>query len=563
MIIKSRKPVEPVQVYIENLDTSFEVEGGIDLLEIAEQLRSQLGFEPILARVNNKNEGLYYQVYRPKNIEFLRRDSAPGLRVYMHSLCMMLYHAVTKTFSGATMRVEHTISNGLFIRITGVDPSPDNARVLESAMRNLVKRDIPFVYHVVPKDKAIERFEEEGLGSKVLLLKTIDSIQQGYYTLDDVADNFYGCLAPRTGMLNVFAFTAYNEDGFLLRGFDPKAPDQVPPLVNQPLMEKAFKDHVKFNRIVGVSNVGELNNVILHGNPADLINVAETLHTNRLSAISNEIAERYKAGGARVVLIAGPSSSGKTTTTKRLATQLMTHLLKPAMISLDNYFVDREHTPRDADGDYDFESLYALDLELLNKDLNRILAGEEVDLPTYSFETGQRFYRGDKIRLEEGSILLMEGIHGLNPELTAQIPEAAKFRIYVSALTTLSIDNHNWIPTTDNRLLRRIIRDYKYRGTSAQETIRRWPSVRRGEDKWIYPFTENADAMFNSSLLFELAVIKDYADEILSKVPSDCPEYAQAHRLRRFLHYFRQLQPDVVPPTSLLREFMGGSSFKY
>lgn len=563
MVIKSRKPITPVQVYIKNLDMSVEVEGGIDLEEISEQLKDKLGFKPLLAQVNNKNEGLYYQVYRPKNIEFLEINTTAGRRVYMHSLCMMLYYAITKAFSGATMRVEHSISNGMLISIKGVEPTPDNAKVLESAMRKLVKKDIPFVYHVAPKEKAIERFEEQGLGSKVLLLKTIDNIQQGYYTLEDVADSYYGCLAPRTGMLSVFALTAYNEEGFLLRGFDPKNPDTVPPVVEQPMMEKAFKDHVKFNRIVGVSNIGELNNVVLHGKPSDIINVGETLHNNRLSAISREIAERYRQGGARVVLIAGPSSSGKTTTTKRLAIQLMTHLLKPAMISMDNYFVERVDTPLDEYGDYDFENISALDLELLNRDLSRILAGEEVETPTYNFETGKRTYRGNTIKLEEGSILLMEGIHGLNPVLTEQIPDEVKFRIYVSALTTLSIDNHNWIPPTDNRLLRRIVRDYKYRGTSAQESIRRWPSVCRGEARWISPFTENADAMFNSSLIFELSVIKDYADEILSRVPSNCAEYAQAYRLRRFLHYFRQVRTDAVPPTSLLREFLGGSSFKY
>lgn len=563
MILKSKQPARPIELEIVNLKKTIEVEGGITLLEIAEYLKEELAFEPIIARVNNKNEGLHYQVYGPKKVEFLDKNSDSGQRAYVQSLCMMLYYAVTKTFSGASMRVEHSLSNGLFISIHGVDPTDDNAKVLSAVMRRLVTRNIPFEYHLSPIGKAIERYEEQGLDSKVLLLKTIDNIESAYYTLDNVADSFYGSLAPRTGMIDVFELSIYNGEGFLLKWFDPKNPDQVPPTVLQPIMYKAFKDHLKFNRIVGVSNVGEMNNVVLHGRPADLINVAETLHTNRLSAISDRIAERYREGGARVVLVAGPSSSGKTTTTKRLATQLMTNLLKPVMISLDNYFVNRQHTPRDESGDYDFESLYALDLELLNNDLKRLLAGEEIALPTYVFETGERVYKGQKIHLEEGSILLLEGIHGLNNELTSQIADDMKFKIYVSALTTLSIDNHNWIPTTDNRLLRRIVRDFKYRGTSARETIRRWPSVRRGEEKWIFPHTENADAMFNSSLLFELAVIKDYAEAILSRVPRNCPEYAQAYRLRRFLHYFRQISPDAIPPTSLLREFLGGSSFKY
>ena len=563
MILKSKRPVKPIELEIVNLKKNIEVEGGITLLEIADHFKEELGFSPIIARVNNKNEGLYYQVYGPKKVEFLPKESDSGQRAYVHSLCMMLYYAITKTFSGASMRVEHSLSNGLYISIPGVEATDDNAKVLSAVMRRLVTRNIPFEYHVSPIEKAIERFEEQGLRSKVLLLKTIDNIESAYYTLDGVADSFYSSLAPSTGMIDVFEFSAYNGEGFLLKWFDVKNPRTVPPTVEQPMMYRAFKDHLKFNRIVGVSNVGEMNSVVLHGRPADLINVAETLHTNRLSSISDHIAERYRQGGARVVLIAGPSSSGKTTTTKRLATQLMTNLLKPVMISLDNYFVNRTRTPLDETGDYDFESLYALDLELLNNDLKRLLEGDEIALPTYVFETGERVYRGERIRLDEGSILLLEGIHGLNDELTSQIADDMKYRIYVSALTTLSIDNHNWIPTTDNRLLRRIVRDYKYRGTSARETIRRWPSVRRGEEKWIFPHTENADAMFNSSLLFELAVIKDFADAILAKVPRNCPEYAQAYRLRRFLHYFRQIQPDAIPPTSLLREFLGGSSFKY
>ena len=563
MLLKRSQPIKPLELYIVNLKTHIEVEGGITLQEVAEQLEDRLGFKPIMACVNNKDEGLHYNVYGPKQVEFLSKESFSGQRAYIRSLCMMLYYALTKTFTGASMRVEHSVSNGLFISIPGVEPTNDNARVLNAVMHRLVKKDLPFEFHIAPIKKAVEIFEEQGLRSKVLLLDTIDTIESTYYTLDGVADNYYGCLAPSTGMIDVFELSAYNGDGFLLKAFDPKNPSEVPPTIEQPLMYKAFKDHLKFNRIVGVSNVGEMNNVVLHGRPADLINVAETLHTNRLSAISQRITECYNEGGARVVLVAGPSSSGKTTTTKRLATQLMTNLLKPVMISLDNYFVERTKTPRDSDGDYDFESLYALDLELLNNDLNRLIAGEEIELPTYSFEKGKRIYKGDKIRLEEGSILLMEGIHGLNDELTANIPDKQKFKLYVSALTTLSIDNHNWIPTTDNRLLRRIVRDYKYRGISAQETIRRWPSVRRGEEKWIFPFKENADAMFNSSLLFELAVIKDYAEQVLAQVPSNCPEYAQARRLRDFLRYFRQIKEDAIPPTSLLREFLGGSSFKY
>lgn len=352
-------------------------------------------------------------------------------------------------------------------------------------------------------------------------------------------------------------------DGLLLLG--PDADNHAVPAtpIVQEKMFGAFTAYLDFNRIIGVHDVGQLNEQVERRRAADIINVAEALHEKSIARISEDIAARYAEGGARIVLIAGPSSSGKTTTTKRLAIQLMTNLLKPQLISLDDYFVDRVRTPRDADGDYDYESLYALDLEQFNADLNAILAGKEVELPSYSFELGKRQYKGNRIRLEEGSVLLIEGIHGLNPELTAHIPEKAKYRVYVSALTTLSIDDHNWVPTTDNRLLRRIVRDYKYRGTSAADTIRRWPSVRRGEEKWIFPYQENADAMFNSSLIFELGVMKDYADEILRTVPNDVPEYAEAYRLRKFLSYFMPIGMHLIPSTSLLREFLGGSSFKY
>lgn len=408
----------------------------------------------------------------------------------------------------------------------------------------------------------IRLFEEQGLDDKVSLLRTTHQIYTTYYRLDGICDSYYGTLAPRTGMLRVWELRPFKE-GFLLVGFDHVNPDVPPQHLTQEKMYRAFTDYVDFNAIAGVRNVGELNDTVERRRAADLVNVTEALHEKALARISDEITRRYHEGGARVVLIAGPSSSGKTTTTKRLGIQLMTNLLKPQLISLDNYFINRELTPRDETGDYDYESLYALDLEQFNRDLNAILAGEEVELPTYNFELGRRQYKGQRLRLDEGSILLIEGIHGLNPALTAQVEERMKFRVYVSALTTITIDNHNWIPTTDNRLLRRIIRDHKYRGTSAIETIRRWPSVRRGEEKWIFPYQENADATFNSSLLYELAVMRDFAEPILKKVPHDVVEYSEAYRLLKFLSYFEPIELRMIPSTSLLREFLGGSSFKY
>lgn len=552
-----------IRIFCKNLDRYIEIEGGSTLLELAAALESELGFRPICARVNNKTEALAYEVYTPKLVEFQRHTEGSGPRVYTRSLCMLLYRAVTAVLPGARLTIEHSIAHGYYCRLHGIDEVSETVvSALKTEMRRLAALDLPFERFESLTADVVGIFEREGLDSTALLLRTARPLYTTYYTLDGISDSYYGVLAPSTGYVPVFDLHRYKQ-GFLLMPFDPANPAKAARPIRQEKMYGAFTEYLRFNRIVGVSTVGELNTYVNSRRAADLINVSEALHEKALAHISDDITRRYREGGARIVLIAGPSSSGKTTTTKRLAIQLMTNLLKPQMISLDNYFVDRERTPRDADGEYDYESLYALDLEQFNSDFNRILAGEEVELPTYNFELGRRQYKGDRIKLEEGSILLIEGIHGLNPELTANIAEAMKYRVYVSALTTLSLDEHNWVPTTDNRLLRRIIRDHKYRGTSAEETIRRWPSVRRGEEKWIFPYQENADAMFNSSLLFELGVIKDYAEAVLRSVPSDVPEYAEAYRLRKFLSYFVPIDQALIPSTSLLREFLGGSSFKY
>ncbi len=551
------------EIYCTNLSRYIAVEGGETLSSIAARLSDELGFKPICARVNNKTEGMDYPVYQPKLVEFQSPVEGSGPRVYVRSLCMVLYRAVSQVFPGESLRIEHSISRGYYCRVGNrTEISAPQIESLKQVMESMVAEDMPFERHEVLTADAIKVFRSRGLTDKIELLETTHPLYDTYYTLSDTADSYYGTLAPSTGMISVFDLHPYHE-GFLLMAQNPAEPDKAFTPLPQEKMYRAFTDYLNFNRIVGVSNVGQLNMVVKQRRAPELINVAEALHEKSIARISEEIARRYADGGARIILIAGPSSSGKTTTTKRLAIQLMTNLLKPVLISLDDYFVNREHTPRDADGDYDYESLYALDLDQFNKDLNAILAGEEVELPSYNFELGRRQYKGNRIRLEEGSVLLIEGIHGLNPELTAHIPEHQKYRVYVSALTTLSIDDHNWVPTTDNRLLRRIIRDHKYRGTSAEETIKRWPSVRRGEEKWIFPFQENADAMFNSSLIFELGVMKDYAESILRTVPNDVPEYAEAYRLRKFLSYFLPIGIHLLPSTSLLREFLGGSSFKY
>lgn len=552
-----------LSIYCTNLGKYLEVEGGATLSAVAAEHAAELGFDPICARVNNKTEGMDFALYQPKMVEFNRRDEASGPRVYTRSLCMMLYRAVTDVFPGETLRIEHSISHGYYCRIEGRTHVDDaHVAALLDKMHALTAAALPFERHDRLTGDVTPIFREQGLDEKIELLDTTHPLYTTYYTLDGIADSYYGALAPHTGLIDTYNIISYKE-GFLLLSFDASDPTVAATPIAQEKMYHAFTDYLRFNAITGVSTVGELNRVVLRKAAPEIINVAEALHEKSLAAIAADIAARYAEGGARIVLIAGPSSSGKTTTTKRLAIQLMTNLLRPQLISLDDYFVDRTCTPRQPDGDYDYESLYALDLEKFNADLNAILSGEEVELPTYNFELGTRQYKGNRIRLTEGSILLIEGIHGLNPELTANIDESAKYRVYVSALTTLSIDNHNWVPTTDNRLLRRIIRDHKYRGTTAAETIRRWPSVRRGEEKWIFPYQENADAMFNSSLIFELAVIKDYAEGVLRTVPNDIPEYSEAYRLRKFLSYFLPIDTRVLPSTSLLREFIGGSSFHY
>lgn len=566
---------DTLKIYCENTGEYLPINGGETLGEIAGMIgheRLGLEFPEICALVNNKNEPLQYRVFAPKMVRFLDRGSSSGFRVYTRSLCMMLYRAVREVLPQARLRIVHSIAGGWYCRLfqPGGDAGPEIPvkiddgllDALRGVMASLREGDLPFIRRERLTRDITAEFAREGLFDKVELLQTLRELYTTVYRLDGTVDSYYGALAPSTGVIDIFALEPYKK-GFLLLGVDRKKPALPARQVSQEKMYEAFNETLRFNRIIGVGNVGELNKAVLSDRTAQLINVAEALHDKKIAAIADEIALRYKEGGARVVLVAGPSSSGKTTFTKRLAIYLLTNLLQPEMISLDDYFVNRDQTPRDETGDYDYESLYALDLPQFNADISALLRGEEILMPTYNFEFGKRQYKGNKLRIGPNTILLLEGIHGLNPELTAPIDEKMKYRVYVSALTTLSIDDHNWIPTTDNRLLRRIIRDHKYRGVSAVETLRRWPSVRRGEERWIFPFQENADSTFNSSLIFELGVMKDYAEAILRDVPNDCREYAEAYRLRRFLRYFLPIGEKSIPPTSLLREFLGGSSFRY
>ncbi len=556
-----------MKIYCKNTDSYVNVLGGEKIIDMLPSLRRELAFEPICALVNNKTEDLCFPLFAPRQVEFVGKETPAGRRVYVRSLCMMLYKAVEEVMPGVTLRIEHSMSKGHYCRLLKdeavVSVTQETVDVLLAHLRNLRDTNIPFRRKERMTKDAIEIFRKQRLTAKVTLLETLHELYTTYYRLGSLADSYYGPLAPSTGFIRDFDLRVY-KDGFLLFAMSADKVDEVlkdnPP---QEKMYKAFTDQLMFNKVIQVKNVGELNMAVKNCRTAELINVAEAMHTKMLGAISDDIARRRREGGAGIVMIAGPSSSGKTTSAKRLSIQLMTNLIVPKMISLDDYFVDREHTPKDENGEYDYESLYSLDLERLNSDLSRLLRGEEINLPSYSFEYGRRIEKEKPLRLDKNDVLVIEGIHGLNPELTASINPDEVYKVYVSALTTLKIDNHNWISTSDNRLLRRIVRDSKYRHISALDTIRRWPSVRRGEEKWIFPFSENADATFNSSLIFELGVMKQYAEPVLREVPKDLPEYAEAFRLLRFLSYFEPIPADQIPTTSLLREFLGGSSFRY
>ncbi len=571
-----------IHIYCKNLGRYIDVPPGATLMETAAALGSELGIDPICAIVNNKTEDLSYTVYGPKQVEFLDYTVKQGRDVYVRSLCMMVYKAVRELAPGMALRIEHSVSRGLYCTLrprraaadavgassgdTGAEevcePDPGLIRDIRVRVKEIAARRIPFERKERLTADVTALFREQGLDDKVALLETVDQIYTTYYLLDDTADCYYGPLAPDTGHIRVFDLRTYKQ-GFLLLGPDTVDPAVPATPVRQSKMFDAFLDIERFHRVVGVSCVAELNRAVEAGCTSPLINVAEAMHDKILGRISDEIARRRREGCAGIIMMAGPSSSGKTTTGKRLSIQLMTNLIKPKMISLDDYFVDRVRTPLDENGEYDYESLYALDLDLFNSDLRRLLRGEEINLPTYSFELGARILKPRPLRLYRNDVLVIEGIHGLNPELTAGISPDDIFKVYVSALTTLNIDDHNWISTTDNRLLRRIVRDHKYRHISPAETIRRWPSVRRGEEKWIFPFQENADATFNSSLIFEIGVMKAYAEPLLRNVSHSDSAYVVAHRLVRFLEYFRTVPADQIPSTSLLREFLGGSSFHY
>ena len=554
-----------LQICCKNNNISKEFPVGSTLLEIYQGLNLDFPYQVVSAKVNNRSEGLNFRVYNNKDVEFLDVRDPSGMRTYVRSLCFILYKAVRELFPQGKLYVEHPVSKGYFCNLRiGRPIELADVTAIKQRMQEIIAQDIPFHRTECHTTEAVRIFSEQGMNDKVKLLETSGSLYTYYYTLDDTIDYYYGNLLPSTGFIYLFDLVKYY-DGLLLRIPNKTEPTKLDEMVKQEKMLDIFKEHLRWNHIMGLSNVGDFNRVCQEGAATDLIKMAEALQEKKIAQIADEIYNRCRDNSphGRLVLIAGPSSSGKSSFSKSLSVQLMTNGLRPYPISLDDYFVDREKTPRDANGNYDYESLYALDLQLFNDQLQALLRGEEVELPRFNFTAGKQEFRGEKLRIDKNMVLILEGIHALNPELTPQIPDENKFKIYVSALTTISLDDHNWIPTTDNRLLRRIIRDYNYRGCSAQETISRWPSVRAGEDKWIFPYQENADVMFNSALLFEFAVLRYHAEPILNSVPRNCPEYAEAYRLLKFIKYFIPVQDKEIPPTSLLREFLGGSSFKY
>ena len=553
---------ETITIYCKNNNTYKDVPIGSSLLDIYTALGAPLRYRPMNAQVNNKTESLNFRCWQPKDIEFIDYTQLSGLRTYVRSLCHIFSKAVYDIWPTATLNLEHPVSKGYYCVIhNGQNIDLETIERIKKRMWELIDADLPFLHKSVRTVDAAVLFRERGMNDKARLIETAGLPYTSYYELEGYINFFYGCLTPSTGYIQLFDLEPYM-DGVLLRIPKQTDPMELQPVIKQDKMFEAYKEHLTLQRTVGLDNVGDLNLAIEKGRSQDIILVSEAMQEKQVAKIAEKIADGYKEG-IRIVLISGPSSSGKTTFCKRLQVQLTTNLLHPVGISLDDYFLNREDTPKDEHGEYDFESLYALDLPYFNKDLKKLLSGEEIDLPTFNFETGQRVFKGKKLKLRENSILVIEGIHALNPELTEFIDDKYKYRVYVSVLTSISLDNHNWIPTTDNRLLRRIIRDYRFRGYSAEDTINRWPSVRRGEDKWIFPYQENADAMFNSAMLYELAALRKFAEPILAQVPESSKANAEAYRLLRFLRYFNYIPTEELPGTSLLREFLGGGSFKY
>ena len=552
-----------INVYCENNGMSLDVALGTSLIEVADRLGLDAPLPLIAARVNNRIKELNYRIYKPIRINFCDVSSTLGYRVYQRTLMFVAQRAVEQLFAGEKLRIRHAIGDALYCEVgeRGLLTAEECAE-LKAAMQGVVAQNIAIERTKLPAEEVEALFAQRGYEDKVSLLKTRPRLYCSMWRMADSVGFFFGPLAPSTGYVTLFDVQPHH-NGFYLVLPDHKQPAQVAQVPTMDKMFSIFNDYSHWVNVLGVPTVGRLNAKILRGDAGELIKIAEAVHEKILSRIADRIAEAHRERGVKLVLLSGPSSSGKTTTAKRLGIQLRVLGLEPALIELDDYFVERVRTPRDENGEYDFEALEAIDLEQLNDHLRRLSAGESVDIPRYDFITGTRQWHESPLQLNERSVLIMEGIHGLNPRLTPGIPDDAKFRIYASCFTSVAMDDVSRIHTSDNRLLRRIIRDNAKRGYKAADTIARWPSVRRGEEKHIFPYQENADVMFNSSLLYELSVLRPFAEPLLREIPDTRPEYAVAQELLKFLDNFTPIAPDEIPPTSVLREFIGGSSFKY
>lgn len=550
---------QTVKIRLRNTGQTLSIPNGITLAELYQQSGLRIEYGPMCARVNNKNQGLGYRFYNSKDVEFLDIRSASGMRAYTRTLFLVLAKAVEDLYPQGRLIIGAAISGGYYCELRiGRQVTQDDAQSINRRMEQIIAADLPIHRIQCPIEEAISLFQSKGMDSKVKLLQSQTSLYTDYYQLADTIDYFYSCLLTHTGAIHLFQVIPFY-DGLLLRIPSAQDPSQLETLIPQTKMHNVIREHQRWQDILGCRTAGDFNEAVQSGYAPELINISEALQEKKLNQIVDTIQER----GSRLVLIAGPSSSGKTTTAKRLAILMIASGLRPHTISTDDYFVNRTDTPKDASGNYDFECIQAVDTDLFNRHLTQLLHGEEVLLPRYDFKLGERVYEDHRLSIGPDDIIIIEGNHALNPILTRQVPDEQKFRIFVSTLTTIALDDHNNIPTHDIRLLRRLLRDYRYRGYSAQETIHRYPSVTRGEGKWIFPFQELADATFNSALLYELAVIKDQVTPLLEQVSEREEEYAEASRMRKFLRYFRSVPTDQVPPTSLLREFAGGSSFKY
>ena len=558
-----------LQVRCKNNGITKSFPEGCSLVDVWQGFANDLNmpYPVVSAKVNNASQGLKYRLFQNRDVEFLDARGGSGHRVYVRSLCFVLYKAVSDCFPGSKLFIEHPLSRGYYCNFkkrTGESLTDDDVQNICHRIQEVIDADMPFRRTEATTEEAIRVFKERGFMDKVKLLETSGQVYSDYYTLGDTVDYYYGPLVPSAGYLKVWGLELY-QDGLLLRVPDKNNPTILAEKVDQPRTFEVFAEKVRWDIIMRLSNAGDVNKAIQRGYASELIQVSEALQEKKIVKIAEDIDERFhrEQDPIRLVLITGPSSSGKSTFCKRLSVQLLACGLRPLSFSTDDYFVNRVDTPKLPNGQYDFDNIEAVDYKLLGDHLSRLMNGETVEIPEYNFVTGKREYNGKKLRLSNDSVLIIEGIHALNPLLTKGVANELKYKIYISALTSISLDDHNWIPTQDNRLLRRIIRDYNKGAFTARETISQWKNVCEAEDQWIFPFQETADVMFNSALNIEFAVLRTHAELILSSVPKNCAEYSEAHRLLKFIHYFIPISDQEIPPTSIMREFVGGSSFKY